>query len=729
MYACPIGLVEVAADGAIGMINPFAMQLLLPIARTPVITNFFDIMEVCAPELRHMVEVFPAQDGAVCENHRIFIGSGARRSSNEAEVLACTLVKLDSQHWMATIVDISRQVAQERRLEQAEGWFASLLESTAEAISGIDLGGKCTFCNPAWLRMFGYQSTEEVIGRDSHEMIHHHTLDGKRILVEECRMRKVVISGIGSHAEDEVFWRADGTCFPVEYWSHPQVIGGSIVGAVIAAIDITERKVMEDELRCAKEAAEAANRAKSIFVANMSHEIRTPMNGILGFSQLMLGDAQLSAPQRGHLNTINRCGEHLLSLLNDILELSKIEAGHTTLNPSVFDLHALIDDLEAMFRMRTEAKKLRFIVERLGVIPRHVISDENKVRQVLINLLGNALKFTGKGGVALRIQVQDHEPSGLRLEAEIEDTGVGISEGEVGRMFQQFEQTQSGRMSGTGTGLGLAISREFARLMGGDVTVRSRVGHGSVFSFIALLQPAEALTPKGVGLRRVQRLNLDQPTFRVLIADDKEDNRVLLLQLLGPLGFELREAVNGVEALRSYEQWHPHLILMDMIMPLVDGNEAVREIRERFHDHAVKIITISASAFEQDRKNALGIGADDFIGKPFRQPELLEKIRVLLGAEYIYEDETMDSAHVGIDSVETSLSTLPQDLLAQIAAAAQIGDFDRVSELIAEAALLSPQAAAKLSRLAEEFDSDNLMRLIEASPQGCDKWNPNLPAH
>ena len=605
-------------------------------------------------------------------------------------------------------------------LESKEEQLRLLLESTAEAICGIDLNGKCTFCNPAWLRMFGYQSTGAVIGRDMHELVHHHTREGQPILSEECRIREVSISGRGTHADDEVLWRADGTCFSTEYWSHPQVTGGVIVGAVVALVDITERKVMEDELRRAKEAAEAASRAKSMFLANMSHEIRTPMNGILGFSQLMLGDAHLSDQQRCHMNTINRCGEHLLSLLNDILEMSKIEAGRTTLNLSAFDLHALIDDLEAMFRMRADTKKLHFIVERIGHVPRHVTSDESKLRQVFINLLGNALKFTEKGGVVLRVRVQREASSGLRLEAEVEDTGTGISEDDLGRMFQYFEQTQSGRMSGTGTGLGLAISREFVRLMGGDVTVRSQFGRGSVFAFSVLLQAAESSAPKGLSFRRVQRLKLNQPKFRVLIADDKGDNRVLLSRLLEPIGFELREAVNGVEAIRGYEEWRPHLILMDVIMPLVDGNEAVRDIRERFHDHEVKIITISASTFEQDRQKALAVGADDFIGKPFRQPELLEKIRVLLGAEYVYEDEVVDSAQTGIDPGGTSLSKLPQDLLARISAAARVGEFDRVTELISEAALLSPQAAAKLGRLAEEFDSDNLLRLIQAHSQGGD---------
>jgi PAS domain S-box-containing protein len=586
-----------------------------------------------------------------------------------------------------------------------------LLETAGEGIYGIDANGLATFANPAAEAMTGWKDWE-LIGQPQHAVIHHSYPDGTVYPAGTCPIYMALHDGQVHFCDTEVFWRKDGTSFPVAYTSTPIMRDGKPDGAVVVFQEISDRK--------RRERAEAANQAKSEFLANMSHEIRTPLNGILGFSQLMLGDAHLSDSQRCHLNTINRCGEHLLSLLNDILEMSKIEAGRTTLNPAVFDLHAFIDDLEAMMRMRAEEKGLHFIVERLGHIPRTATGDESKLRQVFINLLGNAVKFTEKGSVFLRLRVHDNEPSALRLEAEIEDTGVGISEDEIGGMFQYFEQTQSGRQNGTGTGLGLAISRAFVKLMGGDITVRSRAGFGSVFGFSVLLQPAEAAAPNGLRLRHVRRLKLNQPAFRVLIADDRNDNRILLSQLLGPIGFELREVVNGIEAIQSFEEWHPHLILMDVIMPLMDGNEAVRHIREHAQHDPVKIITISASTFGQDRKKALEIGADDFIGKPFRQTELLEKIRALLGAEYCYEDESADSAPGGIGPAEAVLSELPQHLLTQVAAAARLGEFDRVTELISEAALLSPQAAAKLSRLAEEFDSDNLLRLIQASLQGDD---------
>jgi PAS domain S-box-containing protein len=615
---------------------------------------------------------------------------------------------------VVAICNILRDVTERKLLDQAlqnsEEKFRQLAENIREVFfMRSPATNETIYVSPAYEQVWG-RSCESAYRQPMawQQSIHPDDLEQARLLVAKQLQGETTESEYRIRTPDGVEKWIRSLAFPI------LDRGGHLTRVVGVAEDITERKRYQEGLIQSREAAEAANQAKSMFLANMSHEIRTPMNGILGFSQLMLGDSHLSDQQRQHLNTINRCGEHLLSLLNDILEMSKIEAGRATLNPSAFDLHVLIDDLEAMFRMRADAKRLHFIVERLGLIPRYVMGDESKLRQVLINLVGNALKFTEKGGVVLRVTVEDHDSSGFKLKAEVEDTGIGIAEDELGGVFQYFEQTRSGRMSGTGTGLGLAISREFVRLMGGDISAHSQSGIGSVFGFSVLLRAAEGSVPKGFGLRRVQRLKLSQPKFRVLIADDREDNRVLLSRLLEPIGFEVREAVNGVEAIRTYEQWHPHLILMDVVMPLVNGNEAVRDIRERCHDRSVKIITISASTFEQDRKAAMETGADDFIGKPFRQPDLLEKIRALLGAEYIYEDEAAtDLAHPGTEPDGALVSKLPKDLLARISAAACIGEFDRITELISEVAMLSPRAATQLSRLAEQFDSDNLLRLTQ----------------
>src|SRR3954470_4296894 len=418
-------------------------------------------------------------------------------------------------------------------------------------------------------------------------------------------------------------------------------------GVFAAARDVTERKRYEQSLQ-------QANRAKSVFLANMSHEIRTPMNAILGFSQLMLRDPELTPRQCQYLGTINRSGEHLLALINDVLEMSKIEAGRTTLNSSTFDLPVLLDDLEMMFRVRTEEKKLSFSVEMIGNVPRYIVSDINKLRQVFINVLGNAVKFTEEGGIALRVRADRVAATGPRLRVEVEDTGPGISPDDQDKLFRHFEQTKTGQQAGTGTGLGLAISREFVRLMGGDITVNSEVGRGSVFVIQLPLKEGEAQAVQAKEKpRHVLRLQPGQATCRVLIADDIEDNRQLLAQLLAPVGFEVRLATNGAEAVQEFEQWRPHLVLMDFRMPVMDGHEAIRRIRVMAGGADTRVIAVTASAMDENRQELMAIGADDFIGKPFREADLFEKIHVHTGIEYVYADD----AHVAATEEEAAVLT------------------------------------------------------------------------
>ena len=478
-------------------------------------------------------------------------------------------------------------------------------------------------------------------------------------------------------------------------------------GVFAAARDVTERKRYEQSLQ-------QANRAKSVFLANMSHEIRTPMNAILGFSQLMLRDQDLTPRQCQYLGTINRSGEHLLALINDILEMSKIEAGRTTLNPSTFDLPVLLKDLEMMFRVRTDEKKLSFSVEMIGDVPQYIVTDINKLRQVFINVLGNAVKFTEQGGIGLRVRADREGATGPFLRVEIEDTGPGISPDDQDKLFRHFEQTKTGQQAGTGTGLGLAISREFVRLMGGDITVSSQVGKGSVFVIHLPLKEGEAQAVQAKDKpRHVLRLQPGQATCRVLIADDIEDNRQLLAQLLAPVGFEIRLATNGAEAVQEFEEWRPHLILMDFRMPVMDGHEAIRRIRAMAGGEDTKIIAVTASAMDENRQELMEIGADDFIGKPFREAELFQKIHAHVGVEYVYaEDPTAAAQEEAAELTPESLAGWPQDLIDPMREAVITADLDQLLARIQEVEARDPRIAQGLRRLAEGFQYQKLLDLF-----------------
>src|SRR6202795_3222594 len=478
-----------------------------------------------------------------------------------------------------------KQVEEERikldqRLRDQQFYTRSLIESNIDALITTDPRGIITDVNKQMEALTGC-TRDELIGAPFKDYF----TDPERA---EAGIKLVL--GESKLTDYELTARArDGKETVVSYNAstfHDR--DRKLQGVFAAARDVTERKRYEQSLQ-------QANRAKSVFLANMSHEIRTPMNAILGFSQLMLRDQDLTPRQCQYLGTINRSGEHLLALINDILEMSKIEAGRTTLNPSTFDLPFLLKDLEMMFRVRTEEKKLSFSVEMIGDVPQYIVTDINKLRQVFINVLGNAVKFTERGGIDLRVRADRQGMTGPCLRVEVEDTGPGISADEQGKLFRHFEQTKTGQQAGTGTGLGLAISREFVRLMGGDITVSSQVGRGSVFVIHLPLKEGEAQAVQVKEKpRHVLRIQPGQATCRVLIADDVEDNRQLLAQLLAPVGFEIRLATNGVEAVQAFEEWRPHLILMDFRMPVMDGREAIRLIRATPGGADPKIIAVTA---------------------------------------------------------------------------------------------------------------------------------------
>ncbi|HEY9877994.1 MAG TPA: response regulator [Leptolyngbyaceae cyanobacterium] len=407
------------------------------------------------------------------------------------------------------------------------------------------------------------------------------------------------------------------------------------------ALDVTACKQATAELQQAKAKADLANRAKSQFLANISHELRSPLNTILGYTQLIGRDPALTSEQQEHLSIINRSSDHLLTLINDVLEMAKIEAGQLTLHKTAFDINHLLGVLHDMLAPRVRTKAVQFKVDCDPEVPPYLWADATKLRQVLINIVGNSLKFTQQGQVKLHVSLGKFEEASTRvsLHFAVEDTGPGIAPEEIGALFDPFTQTETGRQLQEGTGLGLPISQQFVQLMGGNITVQSQVGVGSFFSFEIPVELADAAQVDASQPRqRVVGLVEGQPSYRILVVDDQVTNRQFLVKLLASIGFEVKSAANGEDAIAQVQQWQPHLIWLDMRMPGMDGCAVTRQIRQlKNYSTIPKIIALTANAFEEDRLAALAAGCDDFVRKPIREELLFEKMSEHLGVTYVFQ--------------------------------------------------------------------------------------------
>jgi PAS domain S-box-containing protein len=489
-----------------------------------------------------------------------------------------------------------------------------------------------------------------------------------------------------------------------------------------AQVDVTAGRQTEEELRRAKEAAEAANRAKSLFLANMSHELRTPLNAILGFSELMARDTGLTTEQQYNLATINRSGEHLLNLINDVLDMAKIETGRAVVNFRQFDMHRLLDELTDLFRLRATEKGLTLLLTRDPSVPQLLETDDKKLRQILLNLLSNAVKFTDQGGVGLRVKFAD----GL-LWCEVQDTGPGIPPQDLETIFEPFVQTTYGLKSKEGTGLGLAISRQFAQLLGGSLVAFStgESGQGALFMLqlpvgmpLANTSPAVATDTR----LTVAGLEPDQLIYRILIAEDRLENSELLRLLLAKLGFEVRVAANGLEAINVWREWQPHLILMDMRMPVLDGHEATRRIKATALGQATIIVALTAGVFDDEREQVRLDGCDDFLSKPFHPNDVAELLTKHLGVRFIYRSGTgplvpsttrLESSRSPIDLAQ--LAQLPAAWRERVAQAARAADADQIMALAAQVRNTQPLLTAALTDLAFNFEYDAILRALAAA--------------
>lgn len=628
----------------------------------------------------------------------------------------------ERQHLEQELADIAaaKVLRSEQALRESEERMGVILDSIEAGVVLIDCETRrVADVNPAAVRMRG-STREEIVGLACRELFYHGEENGCSILDH----------GLRGKTSERWLVRRSGEQLPILKSVNRVTVKGRPY-ILETFVDLSEQRTLEAELVVAKEAAEAACGAKSIFLASMSHEIRTPMNAILGYSQLLRREKGLQPRQAEYLDIINRSGEHLLKLINDILELSKIEAGRIQITSADFNLHHLLNDVGTLFENRAQEKGVAFHVKMDGNVPAGICSDGEKVRQILINLIGNAMKFTDQGHVGVHVSLASPahlsggaSERGVVLALDVDDTGSGIAAEDFERIFALFEQTGSGTGRADSSGLGMSISRRLARALGGDlILLRSAMGEGSVFRFTfpAVVSDLQKTLPLPISKRYVQEIASGEKQWRVLVVDDRLTNRKFLSEALLRAGFVVSEAEDGREGLSRCREWRPDIVLLDIMMPKMDGYEVVRRIRELDLGGTLPVvIAITANVMAEEREKVLSRGFDGFIMKPVNMEELYEEIGRHTGIVYRYDDDLkggIAASRPAVALAPAQLGSLPEELVAAMRKAVETGDMIALRKLTEQVSVQDAALAAVLRRLVDAYAYDELTTLFAKEEQ------------
>ena len=622
---------------------------------------------------------------------------------------------MDGESFLISILyDITDRKLAEEALRRSEEKFAKVFHSNPNPMTISRVTDGCILdVNTSALKFFGVQK-EDVLGKTSFELQLWADHTHRDQVLQALREHRVI------HSAECSLRVHDGELRTVLFSAEMIEVDGQFC-LVSTMNDISDRRQSEISLQQAKLEAETANQAKSRFLSNMSHELRTPLNAILGFTQVMSRDASLSITQRDQVDIINRSSEHLLEMINDVLDMAKIESGRVDVYLNSFDLYRLLETLEDMFSIRLSTKGIGLVIERSHNVPQFVKTDEGKLRQILINLIGNAIKFTDEGQILIRVKLLEdkklNKKSSTLLFFDVEDTGVGISTHEIDSIFEAFVQSKLGRSSTrVGTGLGLPICREFVQLLNGNISVSSTLGHGSLFQFYI---PVEAVSaPNDLPAPIITGLSPGQSLYRILVVDDRWESCQLILQILEPLGFDVRDAQNGEEAIALWQDWNPHLVLMDMRMPIMDGYTATQHIKTNLQGRNTVIIALTANALEEDAETILKAGCDAIIHKPFRESEIFQALEQHLGIHFTVQVQkpishtSMIKQPVG-NLRQSLLESMPRAWIAEVHDAAQKVDNPVLLLLITEIPENNDVLRDALTHLVKNFRCDVIFELTE----------------